>query len=66
MKLPEKRRSDDWTFAALLVSVILATAALDGAWMHESHHASSVARGFGASAPLAVLVATATRHSNLR
>ena len=60
MKLPHKRRSDDWLFGALLASVLAAAVGLHTAWLHEARPAATMAR---APATPATLVAVAPRHT---
>ena len=63
MKLPWKRRSDDWVFGALLASVLAAAVGLQGAWLGDVRPAAVVARAPAASAAPATLVAVAPRHA---
>ncbi|HUP05700.1 MAG TPA: hypothetical protein VMU47_01015 [Caldimonas sp.] len=60
MKLPYKRRADDWVFGALLASVLAAAVGLQTTWLHEARPAATVAR---APAAPATLVAAAPRHT---
>ena len=64
MKLPDKRRSDDWVFGALLASMLTAAAGLNTAWVHEARPAAALARAPAASAAPSLLVAVAPRHTD--